>query len=152
MFREGGLVFWCSGYEFPAAAVRLSPEKRPHGPADGWVFCDAGLRVQALREGRPRGRRGSSAGDMSGYQPPVVIDSGSGMIKAGLAGTREPQFVYPNILGRAKGHNTAVDCALELCVGDQAQERRSFLSIRYQEMLQPGWVWERAESPELKPP
>lgn len=68
---------------------------------------------------------------MSGYQPPVVIDSGSGMIKAGLAGTPEPQFVYPNILGRTKGHNTAVDCALELCVGDQAQERRSFLSISY---------------------
>lgn len=53
MFCEGGLVFWCSGYEFPAAAVRLSPEKRPHRPADGWVFCDAGLRVQALREGGP---------------------------------------------------------------------------------------------------
>ncbi|XP_006971211.1 actin-related protein T3 [Peromyscus maniculatus bairdii] len=68
---------------------------------------------------------------MSGYQLPVVIDNGSEMIKAGLAGTREPQFVYPNILGRTKGHNTAVDCALELCVGDQAQERRSFLSISY---------------------
>lgn len=89
---------------------------------------------------------------MSGYQPPVVIDSGSGMIKAGLAGTREPQFIYPNILGRTKGHNTAMDGARELCVGDQAQERRSFLSIRYHGMLLPGWVWKRAESPELKPP
>lgn len=89
---------------------------------------------------------------MSGYQLPVVIDNGSEMIKAGLAGTREPQFVYPNILGRTKGHNTAVDCALELCVGDQAQERRSFLSIRYRGMLRPGWMWRRAKSPELKPP
>lgn len=86
---------------------------------------------------------------MSGYQPPVVIDNGSGMIKAGLAGTREPQFVYPNILGRTKGHKTATDSELELCVGDQAQERRNFLSIRYLRMLQPGWVW---KSPEIKPP
>lgn len=89
---------------------------------------------------------------MSGYQPPVVIDNGSGMIKAGLAGTREPQFVYPNILGRTKGHKTAVNCGQELCVGDQAQERRSFLSIRYHRMLQPGWVWNGAESPETEPP
>lgn len=86
---------------------------------------------------------------MNGYQPPVVIDNGSGMIKAGLAGTREPQFVYPNILGRTKGHNSAVE---ELCVGDQAQERRSFLSIRYRRMLRSGSGWKGAESPELKPP
>lgn len=40
---------------------------------------------------------------MSYYQLPVVIDNGSGVIKAGLAGSREPQFVYSNIVGRAKG-------------------------------------------------
>ncbi|XP_051012981.1 actin-related protein T3 [Acomys russatus] len=69
---------------------------------------------------------------MSGYQPAVVIDNGSGVIKAGLAGTREPQFIYPNIVGRTKGRGTSVDCSEpELCVGDQAQERRSFLSISY---------------------
>ncbi|XP_032752683.1 actin-related protein T3 [Rattus rattus] len=68
---------------------------------------------------------------MSSYQPPVVIDNGSGMIKAGLAGAREPQFVYPNILGRTKNHSSAADSKQELRVGDQAQERRSFLSISY---------------------
>lgn len=68
---------------------------------------------------------------MSYYQLPVVIDNGSGMIKAGLAGSREPQFVYPNIIGRAKGQNWEAKSALELCVGDEAQERRHSLSIRY---------------------
>ncbi|XP_055482097.1 actin-related protein T3 [Psammomys obesus] len=68
---------------------------------------------------------------MNRYQPAVVIDNGSGMIKAGLAGTREPQFVYPNILGRTS-HSTSVDCGeLGLCVGEKAQDRRSFLSISY---------------------
>lgn len=68
---------------------------------------------------------------MSYYQLPVVIDNGSGVIKAGLAGSREPQFVYPNIIGRAKGHSGSAEGALEVCVGDQAQDRRSSLSIRY---------------------
>lgn len=65
------------------------------------------------------------------YQLPVVIDNGSGVIKAGLAGSREPQFVYPNIIGRAKGQGWGAEGALETCVGDQAQERRNSLSIRY---------------------
>lgn len=68
---------------------------------------------------------------MSNYQPRVVIDNGSGVIKAGLAGSREPQFIYPNIIGRTKGQSWAAEGALELCVGDQAQDRRSSLSIRY---------------------
>lgn len=72
---------------------------------------------------------------MSYYQLPVVIDNGSGVIKAGLAGSREPQFVYPNIIGRAKGRGCAAEGAGELCVGDQAQARRSSLSIRYRLLL-----------------
>ncbi|KAF6384317.1 actin related protein T3 [Rhinolophus ferrumequinum] len=68
---------------------------------------------------------------MSYYQLPVVIDNGSGVIKAGLAGSREPQFVYPNIVGRDKGGSCAAEGAGELCVGDQAQARRSSLSISY---------------------
>ncbi|XP_004618942.2 actin-related protein T3 isoform X2 [Sorex araneus] len=68
---------------------------------------------------------------MSYYQVPVVIDNGSEVIKAGLAGSREPQFVYPNIIGRAKGHNLTSEGAPELYVGDQAQERRNALSISY---------------------
>lgn len=68
---------------------------------------------------------------MSYHQLPVVIDNGSGVIKAGLAGSREPQFVYPHIIGRAKGKSYAAEAALELRVGDEAQPRRSSLSIRY---------------------
>uniref|UniRef100_A0A452T4L5 Actin related protein T3 n=1 Tax=Ursus maritimus TaxID=29073 RepID=A0A452T4L5_URSMA len=51
--------------------------------------------------------------------------------RAGLAGSREPQFVYPNIIGRAKGQNWVAKGALELCVGDEAQEKRNSLSISY---------------------
>ncbi|XP_027798015.1 actin-related protein T3 [Marmota flaviventris] len=68
---------------------------------------------------------------MNCYQLPVVIDNGSGVIKAGLAGNREPDFVYPNIVGRDKRQNLAADGALQLWLGDQVQERRHSLSISY---------------------
>ncbi|XP_070259735.1 actin-related protein T3 [Myotis yumanensis] len=67
---------------------------------------------------------------MSSYQLPVVIDNGSGVIKAGLAGSREPQLMYPNIIGRIKGQSWAQGVQ-ELCVGDQAQNHRSSLFISY---------------------
>ncbi|XP_006890431.1 PREDICTED: actin-related protein T3 [Elephantulus edwardii] len=68
---------------------------------------------------------------MNRDQLPVVIDNGSGVIKAGLAGIREPQSVYPNVIGRAKGQNLAPKGSEEIFVGDQAQDRRSSLSISY---------------------
>lgn len=80
-------------------------------------------------------RGGGGAGSMSSYQQPVVIDNGSGVIKAGLAGSREPQLMYPNIIGRVKGQSWAQGLQ-ELCVGDQAQNQRSSLFIRYR--LSPG--------------
>lgn len=88
---------------------------------------------------------------MSYHQLPVVIDSGSGVIKAGLAGSREPQFVYPDIVGRAKGP-TGVEGAQEVCVGDQAEQRRNSLSIRYRLLPAGGTRWRgRRENPEAGP-
>ncbi|XP_003463563.3 actin-related protein T3 [Cavia porcellus] len=68
---------------------------------------------------------------MSAQPRSVVLDHGSGMIKAGLAGVRGPQFVYPNIIGRARGRSSEAEGSRELWVGDEAQERRSSLSISY---------------------
>lgn len=72
---------------------------------------------------------------MSNDQLPVVIDNGSEVIKAGLAGSREPQFIYPNIIGRVKGHSLVAEGARELFVGEQAQDQRTSLSIRYRLFL-----------------
>ncbi|XP_036303585.1 actin-related protein T3 [Pipistrellus kuhlii] len=68
---------------------------------------------------------------MSICQLPVVMDNGSGVMKAGLAGSREPQFVYPNIMGRVKGQSRAALGVQELYAGDQAHSRRSALAISY---------------------
>ncbi|XP_075405015.1 actin-related protein T3 [Tenrec ecaudatus] len=68
---------------------------------------------------------------MSARQLPVVIDNGSGVIQTGLAGSREPQFVVPNLVGRTRGQGREAPGAEELFVGDRAQDGHSSLSISY---------------------
>lgn len=63
---------------------------------------------------------------------PVVIDNGSGVIKAGFAGDQVPKCNFPNFIGRPK-HTRVMAGGLEgeLFVGPKAQEHRGLLSIRY---------------------
>uniref|UniRef100_A0A0K8TTV7 Putative actin-like protein n=1 Tax=Tabanus bromius TaxID=304241 RepID=A0A0K8TTV7_TABBR len=63
---------------------------------------------------------------------PVVIDNGSGVIKAGFAGDHIPKCRFPNYIGRPK-HVRVMAGALEgdLFVGPKAEEHRGLLSIRY---------------------
>nr|CAB3219905.1 alpha-centractin-like [Phallusia mammillata] len=63
---------------------------------------------------------------------PVVIDNGSGMIKAGFAGDQVPKCYFPNYIGRPK-HVRVMAGALEgdIFIGPKAQEHRGLLSIRY---------------------
>ncbi|CAO1376788.1 unnamed protein product [Diamesa serratosioi] len=63
---------------------------------------------------------------------PVVIDNGSGIIKAGFAGDQVPKCIFPNYMGRPK-HVRIMAGALEgdLFVGPKAEDHRGLLSIRY---------------------
>jgi len=63
---------------------------------------------------------------------PVVIDNGSGVIKAGFAGDSVPKCHFPNYIGRPK-HTKVMVGALEgdLFVGPKAEEHRGLLSIKY---------------------
>lgn len=63
---------------------------------------------------------------------PVVIDNGSGVIKAGFAGDQIPKCRFPNYVGRPK-HVRVMAGALEgeLFVGPRAEEHRGLLSIKY---------------------
>ncbi|CEH13717.1 Actin and related proteins [Ceraceosorus bombacis] len=63
---------------------------------------------------------------------PVVLDGGSGTIKAGFAGEDVPKCFFPNYVGRPK-HPRVMAGAVEgdLFIGKKAQELRGLLSVRY---------------------
>jgi centractin len=64
---------------------------------------------------------------------PLVIDNGSGLIKAGFAGADLPKLIFPAYVGRPKhvkvmatGHGEN-----DLCVGDKAKELRGIMRLSY---------------------
>jgi len=63
---------------------------------------------------------------------PIVIDNGSGMVKAGFAGDHVPKHIFPNFVGRPK-HVRVMAGALEgdVFLGPKAEEHRGLLTIRY---------------------
>lgn len=63
---------------------------------------------------------------------PIVIDNGSGVIKAGFAGDQIPKYHFPNFVGRPK-HVRVMAGALEgdIFIGPKAEEHRGLLNIRY---------------------
>ncbi|KAL8604948.1 Beta-centractin [Nucella lapillus] len=63
---------------------------------------------------------------------PVVIDNGSGVVKAGFAGDQVPKYIFPNFIGRPK-HVRVMAGALEgdTFIGPEAEEHRGLMSIRY---------------------
>lgn len=64
--------------------------------------------------------------------PTLVIDCGSGRVKAGFAGEDAPRVVFPSIVGRLRQSAEVVGEARSECyVGDEAQDKRGLLNVRY---------------------
>jgi len=63
---------------------------------------------------------------------PVVIDNGSGVVKAGFAGVDIPKVLFPTYVGRPKHLRVMAGAAEgEFFVGKKAEELRGLLKIRY---------------------
>lgn len=66
------------------------------------------------------------------HNVPIVIDNGSGTIRAGFAGEELPKCTFPSFVGRPK-HLRVLAGALEgdVFIGAKAQELRGLLKIKY---------------------
>eukprot|EP00274_Cyanoptyche_gloeocystis_P005801 CAMPEP_0196658520 /NCGR_PEP_ID=MMETSP1086-20130531/30109_1 /TAXON_ID=77921 /ORGANISM="Cyanoptyche gloeocystis , Strain SAG4.97" /LENGTH=381 /DNA_ID=CAMNT_0041992139 /DNA_START=96 /DNA_END=1241 /DNA_ORIENTATION=+ len=63
---------------------------------------------------------------------PVVIDNGSGLLKAGIAGDEMPKCCFPSYVGRPK-HVKVMAGAIEgdTFIGSKAEELRGILQLKY---------------------
>ncbi|KAL2073258.1 hypothetical protein VTL71DRAFT_10582 [Oculimacula yallundae] len=66
------------------------------------------------------------------HNAPIVLDNGSGTIRAGFAGEDLPKCYFPSFVGRPK-HLRVLAGALEgdVFIGQRAQELRGLLKIKY---------------------
>jgi len=64
--------------------------------------------------------------------PHLIIDNGSGYIKAGFSGEEGPRAVFPGIVGRPKNPGIMVGAEQkDYFVGQQAEEKRGILILKY---------------------
>jgi len=69
---------------------------------------------------------------MADEQTPIVIDNGSGFLKAGFANEDHPRCKFPAIVGRAL-HNSVIMGAENKSeyIGEEAESKRGVLKIEY---------------------
>ena len=89
------------------------------------------IKVLAIYTKSPSDKYPTFEANMSDAQN-VVIDNGSGVLKAGLSGDSQPSVKFPAIVGYPRGNNTMVGVESKSeYIGDEAQKMRGVLNLKY---------------------
>ncbi|CAN9507602.1 unnamed protein product [Ophioblennius macclurei] len=122
--------------ELPSADGDASDRvSAPRLPSELWTSpCGPSESVRMSHSGSPgvRHQPSSTMRQMTDYQTPVVLDTGSGLMKAGFAERDLPHVVFPTIIGTPKYEeimNGNLD--RETYIGHEAQHMRGVLALRH---------------------
>ena len=64
-------------------------------------------------------------------KPAVVIDNGTGMIKAGIAGDEAPKAYFPTVVGYTKYERLPGSDGKNCLIGEEAIAKKGVLTLKY---------------------
>merc|ERR1711976_710701 len=90
-------------------------------------------------------------------KPAIVVDNGSGMMKAGCSGEDAPKLTFSSVVGYPKQKTALVGTDKDYYIGEEAQQKRGILLLKYplEHGIVQNWedmekVWRRTFDNELR--
>ncbi|XP_031722168.1 uncharacterized protein LOC116393742 [Anarrhichthys ocellatus] len=106
-------------------------DERDEGFADGVQSSEA-MRMSGSRSPGIQAQLNSDMREMTYFKTPIVLDTGSGLMKAGFADQDLPNIIFPTIIGMPKYEEIMNgNLEREIYIGHEAQHMRGVLALKH---------------------